>query len=153
MRSELLPKGSLSQAHLQDSTYEQIDSYLEKELQFNALEAQDELQLNTVMQNATKFNLEKTKPLSHHWEKPGHYRNQWRQLKSFKDQIKSTKNHAGSKNNGQTNSNPYNNKTPKRAIIAIQTTEIAQNSKLFTQLLRTVTNGTTLQKNANFEPI
>ena len=152
MRSDLLPKRSLSQAHLEESTYEQIVFFLEKELESNGLEALDELQLNTVAQHATKFNPEKTQPLSHHCEKPGHYRNQWRQLKSAKDQTRGTKNNAGTKNNGQTNSNPYNNKTPKKAIITIQTTEIAQNSKLFTHYVRTVTNGTTPQKKANLEP-
>ena len=51
-------KKSIYQAHLENGTYEQIVSHLERELELNGLEAPDEMQLNTVMQQATQQNSE-----------------------------------------------------------------------------------------------
>ena len=106
---------SINQAHLENSTYEQIVSHLERELKLNGLEAPDEMQLNTVMQQDTQQNSEKPKPTCHHCKKPGHYRNQCRQLKREKDQVQNnTDSAANNKNNigsAQKNSNP-NHKAP-----------------------------------------
>ena len=44
-------KKSINQAHLENGTYEQIVSHLERELELNGLEAPDEMQLKT---DATK---------------------------------------------------------------------------------------------------
>ena len=103
-------KKSINQAHLENGTYEQIVTHLERELELNGLEAPDEMQLNTVMQQDTQHNSEKPKPTCHHCKKPGHYRNQCRQLKREKDQGQNnTDNAANNKNNNgsaQTNSNP-----------------------------------------------
>ena len=103
-------KKSINQAHLENGTYEQIVSHLEKELDLNSLEAPDEMQLNTVMQQDTQQNSEKPKPTCHHCKKTGHYRNQCRQLKREKDQVQNnTDSAANNKNNNgsaQTNSNP-----------------------------------------------
>ena len=103
-------KKSINQAHLENGTYEQIVSHLERELELNGLEAPDEMQLNTVMQQGTQQNSEKPKPTCHHCKKPGHYRNQCRQLKREKDQGQNnTDSAAKNKNNNgsaQTNSNP-----------------------------------------------
>ena len=44
---------SINQAHLENDTYEQIVSNLERELELNGLEAPDEIQLNTVIQQDT----------------------------------------------------------------------------------------------------
>ena len=74
-------KKSINQAHLENGTFEQIVTHLERELELNGLEAPDEMQLNTVMQQGTQHNSEKRKPTCHHCKKPGHYRNQCRQLK------------------------------------------------------------------------
>ena len=108
-------KKSINQAHLENDTYEQIVSHLERELELNGLEAPDEMQLNTVMQQDTQQNSEKPKPTCHHCKKPGHYRNQCRQLKREKDQVQNNTNSAANNknNNGsaQTNSNP-NHKAP-----------------------------------------
>ena len=108
-------KKSINQAHLENGTYEQIVSHLERELELNGLEAPDEIQLNTVIQQDTQQNSEKPKPTCHHCKKPGHYRNQCRQLKREKDQAQSNTNSApnNKNNNGsaQTNSNP-NHKVP-----------------------------------------
>ena len=109
-------KKSINQAHLENGTYEQIVSHLEKELELNGLEAPDEIQLKTVIQQDTQQNSGKPKPTCHHCKKPGHYRNQCRQLKREKDQTQNNTNSA-TNNNGsaQTNSNPNNNKVTDNA--------------------------------------
>ena len=108
-------KKSINLAHLENGTYEQIVSHLESDLELNGLEAPDEMQLNTVMQQDTQQNTEKPKPTCHHCKKPGHYRNEGRQLKREKDQAQNnTDSAANNKNNiccAQTNSNP-NHKAP-----------------------------------------
>ena len=109
-------KKSINQAHLENGTYEQIVSHLEMDLELNGLEAPDEIQLNTVIQQDTQQNSGKPKPTCHHCKKPGHYRNQCRQLKREKDQTHNNTNSA-TNNNGsaQTNSNPNNNKVTDNA--------------------------------------
>ena len=78
---------SINQAHLENGTFQQIVSHLERGLELNGLEAPDEMQLNTVMQQDTQQNSEKPKPTCHHFKKPGPYQNQRRQLKREKDQV------------------------------------------------------------------
>ena len=108
-------KKTINQAHLENGTYEQIVSHLERELELNGLEAPDEMQLNAVMQQDTQQNTGKPKPTCHHCKKPGHYRNQCRQLKREKDQGQNnTDSAANNKNNNgsaPTKSNP-NHKAP-----------------------------------------
>ena len=108
-------KKSINQAHLENGTYEQIVSHLERELELNGLEAPDEMQLNSVMQQDPQPNPGKPKPTCHHCKKPGHYRNQCRQLKRGKDQVQNNTDSAAINNNNngsaQTNSNP-NQKVP-----------------------------------------
>ena len=100
-------KKSINQAHLENSTYKFIVSHLGWELELNGLEAPDEMPMNTVTQQALQQNSEKLKPTCHHCKKPGHYRNQCRQIKREKDQTRNNMNSAN-KDNGsaQTNSNP-----------------------------------------------
>ena len=103
-------KKSINQAHLENGTYEQIVSHLERELELNGLEAPDEMQLNSVMQQDPQQNPGKPKPTCHHCKKPGHYRNQCRQLKRGKDQVQNNTDSATNNKNingsTQTNSNP-----------------------------------------------
>ena len=102
-------KISISQAHLENGTYEQIVSHLERELELNGLEAPDEMPINTVTQQAPQQNSNKPRPTCHLCKKPRHYQNQCRQLKSEKDHTRINTNSANN-NNGraQTNSNPNN---------------------------------------------
>ena len=65
-------KKSMIQAHLENGTYEQSVTHLEKELELNGLEAPDGLQTNTVSQQLTNANADRHKPRYHHCEKPGH---------------------------------------------------------------------------------
>ena len=58
-------KKSKNQAHLQNGTYEQILTHLERELQLNCLEAPDELQINNVSQQPTNNNADRPKPTCH----------------------------------------------------------------------------------------
>ena len=73
-------KKSKNQAHLENGTYEQIVTHLERELELNGLEAPDEQQINIVSQHATHINADKPKPTCHYCKKPGHYRKQCRLL-------------------------------------------------------------------------
>ena len=50
---------SINQAHLENGTYEQIATHLEKEIELNGLEAPDELQVNTVSQQPTNTNADR----------------------------------------------------------------------------------------------
>ena len=59
-----LLKKSINQAHLKNGTYKQIVSHFEWELELNGLEAPDELQMNTVTQQATQQNSEKSNQLA-----------------------------------------------------------------------------------------
>ena len=102
-------KKSNNQAHLENSTYEQIVSHLERELELNGLEAPDEIPKNTLTKQAPQQNSDKPKPTCHHCKKPGHYQNQCRQLKQKKDQTRKKTNNANNNNgSAQTNSNPNN---------------------------------------------
>ena len=69
-------KKSINQAHLENGTYEQIVSRLERELELNGLEASDEMPINTVTQQAPPQNPNKPRPTCHHCKKPGHYRSE-----------------------------------------------------------------------------
>ena len=53
---------SFNRALLENGTYKQIVSHLERELKLNGFEAPDQLQINTVTQQATQQNSEKPKP-------------------------------------------------------------------------------------------
>ena len=104
-------KKTINQAHLENGTYEQIVSHLERELELNGLEAPDEMPINTVTQQAPQQNSNKRKPTCHHGKKPRHYQNQCRQLKREKDQTRNNTNNANNNNgSAQTNSNLNNNK-------------------------------------------
>ena len=65
-------KKLINQAQLENGTYEQIVSHLERELEMNGLEAPDELKKKTVTQQATQQNPEKPKPPCHHCKKPSY---------------------------------------------------------------------------------
>ena len=104
-------KKSINQAHLENGTYEQIVSHLERELELNGLEAPDEMPINTVTHQAPQQNSNRPRPTCHHCKKPGHYQNQCRQLKREKEQTRNNTNSANNNNgSSQTNSNPNNNK-------------------------------------------
>ena len=69
------PKGqntwenSKNQANLENGTYEQIVTHLERELELNGLEAPDELQTNTVSHNIANTKTERPKSTCHHGKK------------------------------------------------------------------------------------
>ena len=52
-------KKSINQAHLENGTYEQIMSHLERELELNGLEDPDEMLINTVTQQTPQQNSNK----------------------------------------------------------------------------------------------
>ena len=116
-------KQSINQAHLENGTYEQIMTHLEKELELNGLEAPDELQTNTVSHNTVSANADRTKPTCHYCKNPGHYKNQCRLLKKQREQTENIRNNPGNKNSDANTSNPNgninnpnnNNRNSKRA--------------------------------------
>ena len=62
-------KKSINQAHLENGTYEQTVTHLERELELNGLEAPDELQINTVTHNTVNANADRTKLTCHYCKK------------------------------------------------------------------------------------
>ena len=98
-------KKSINQAHLENGTYEQIVTHLERELELNGLEAPDELPVNNVSQQPTNTNADRPKPTCHHCKKPGHYRNQ-------KNSAANTSNPNSNVNN--TNNNKNSNKAERK---------------------------------------
>ena len=102
-------KKSINQAHLENGTYEQIVTHLEKELELNGLEAPDELQINTVSQNTVNANADRTKPTCNYCKKPGHYKNQCRLLKKQREQTDNNQNNPVNKNSDANTSNPNGN--------------------------------------------
>ena len=63
-------KKSKNQAHLENGTYEQIVTHLERDLDLNGLEAPDELPINNVSLQPTNTNADRPKPTCHHCKKP-----------------------------------------------------------------------------------
>ena len=102
-------KKSINQAHLENGTYEQIVTHLEKKLELNGLEAPDELHLNTVSHNTVNANADRTKPTCSYCKKPRHYKNQCRLLKKQREQTESNQNNPGNKNSDAKTSNPNSN--------------------------------------------
>ena len=102
-------KKSINEAHLENGTYEQIVTHLERELELNGLEAPDELPINNVSQQPTNTNADRPKPTCHHCKKPGHYRNQCRLLKKQQEQTENNQNIPGNKNSAANTSNPNSN--------------------------------------------
>ena len=62
-------KKSMNDAHLENGTYEQIVTHLEKELKLNGFETSDELLINAVSQHATKMNADRPKTTYHYCKK------------------------------------------------------------------------------------
>ena len=111
-------KKSINQARLENGTYEQIVSHLERELELNGLEAPDEMPINNVTQQAPQQNSNKPRPTCQHYKTPGHYQNQCRQLKREKYQTRNNTNSANNNNgSAQTNPNPNNNKAANNTKI------------------------------------
>ena len=116
-------KKSMNQAHLENGTYEQIVTHLERELELNGLEAPDELQINTVSHDTVNANVDRTKPTCHYSRKAGQYKSQCRLLKKQREQTKNNQNIPGNKNsdvstsypNGNVNNPNNNNRNNNRA--------------------------------------
>ena len=101
-------KKAINQAQLENGTYKQIVTHLERELELNGLEAPDEQQINIVSQHATHINADRPKPTCHYCKKPGYYRNQCRLLKKQREQTENTQNNPGNRNSDADNTIPDN---------------------------------------------
>ena len=145
-------KKSKHQAHLENGTYEQIVTHLERELQPNSLEDPDELQIYTLSHNTTNTNADRHKPTFHHCKKPGHYRNQFRLWKKQQEQTEKTQNTPGNKkvtlkNLTQTTSTIFTTTTTKTV------TELKGSQKLFIHAVSHMAKRTTPQRDVMFEPM
>ena len=99
----------INQDDLENGTYEQIETHLEKELELNGLEAPDELQINTVGHNTVNANADRTKPTCHYFKKAAHYKNQCRLLKKQREQTEINQNIPGNKSSDVKTSKPNGN--------------------------------------------
>ena len=102
-------KKSMNQAHLENGTYEQIVTHLEKELELNGLETPDELQINPVSHNTVNSNADRAIPTCHYCKKSGYYENQCRLLKKQREQTENNQNNPGNKSSYANTSNPNGN--------------------------------------------
>ena len=102
-------KKLINQVHLENGTYEQIVTHLERELELNGLEAPDELQINAVSHNTVNANADRAKPTCHYCKKTGHYKNLCRLLKKQREQTENNQNNTGNKNSDVNTSNPNGN--------------------------------------------
>ena len=94
---------------MENGTYDQIVTHLERELELNGLEAPDELPINNASQQLTNTNADRPIPTCHHCKKPGHYRNQCRLLKKQRETTENNQNSPGNKNSDANTSNPNSN--------------------------------------------
>ena len=83
---------TINQVHLENGTYEQIVTHLEKKLELNCLEAPEEQQINTVCQHDTNAKANRPKPTRHRFEKPRRCRNHCRLLKKQREQAENSQN-------------------------------------------------------------
>ena len=170
MHSELLPtpsiieqfinakmpphlKKSINQARLENGTYEQIVTHLERELELNGLEAPDDIQINTVSQNTQNANADRAKLTCHLCKKPGHYRNQCRLLKKQRERTEN--NHKIILETKTVTPIPLT-RTATSTIPTTTTktvTEPKESQKLFTHPVRHVERQIIPQRNAIMEPI
>ena len=102
-------KKPINQAHLENGTFEQIITPLEKELELNGLESPDELKIKTVGHNTANANADRPKPTCHHCKTPGLYKNQCRLLKEQRERTEDNQNNPGNKNSDAITSNPNTN--------------------------------------------
>ena len=143
---------SINQAHLENGTYEQIVTHLERELELNGLESPDELQINSVNPNSVNANADRPKPTCHHCKKPGPYQSQCRLLKNQREQTGNSQNNPGNK---KVTPIPLTGATTWTIITTTTktVTELKESQKLFTHPVRHVARQTIPQRNATTEPM
>ena len=146
-------KKSINQAHLENGTYKQIVTHLERELELNGLKTPDEQQIKIVSQHATHINADRPKPTCHYCKKPGHYRNQCRLLINSKNKLKILKIILEK----ETVTPITLSQTTKPTIITTSTTktvtELKRSRKRFIHPLKHVERRTTPQRNVMLEPM
>ena len=146
-------KKSINQAHLENGTYEQIITHLEKELELNGLEAPDELQISTVSHNTANANADRPKPTCHHCKRPGQYRNQCRLLKEQREQAeKKIKKVLETKTVTPV---PLTKTATSKILLTTKktVTELKESQKLLIHPVRHVARQTIPQRNATTEPM
>ena len=124
-------------------------------MELNGLEAPDDLQINTVTQQATQQNSAKPKPHCQHCKKPGHYRNQCRQLNRERDHARNNTSSADKSNNnngkGQINSNSNNKASNNTNANNTNNQKKAEDLDLSIHFVRPLVELTTTQRNNTLE--
>ena len=143
----------INQAHSEKSEFEHIVSHLKRELELNGLDAPDELQINTVVQEATQQNPGKSKPTFQNCRKQAHYRNQCHRLKRENYLAQNNTNSAGNQNH---KTEVKQNLTPSRRLPTTpkqkaQKSELIEQHELFTHPVRRVVKPTVTQRIATLE--
>ena len=121
------------------------------ELELNALEAPDELQINTVSHNAVNTNADRHKPTCPQCEKPGLHRTQYSLLKRQKSSLKILKIIPETKTAAPIPL--FQSTLQTRIITTTKTVKEPRNSQnLFVHPVRHVERQTIPQENATVEP-
>ena len=132
-----------NQGHLENDTYKNKVTHINREVELNGLEAADKNQMKAVIRHATKPNSGKCEPTCHHFQKSGHFRSRNSQMKREEKQTDENTYIAGKINIRTTNSNSNNNNN-KRTDMKPGT---------FYHPVRRVTRQTNLQRSCALKPI
>ena len=100
------PKKSKNQVHLENGTFEQIVTHLEREIKLIGLEALDELHEKIVSQYVTKKS-KKPNPTCHHMQKTKSFQTPMPSPEETRKQAADTKNSSGNNKSAPTNSISY----------------------------------------------
>ena len=143
-------KKLINQAHLENGTYEQIVTHLERELELNGLEAPDELPINNVSQQPTNTNADPNqrattvKSQSIIGISAACWKNCENKLKIIKITLETK----------TVTPTPQTRTVMLTTTTIIETiTELKESRKLFTHPVRHVKKQTTPQRNVTLEPM
>ena len=132
---------------MENGTFEQIVSHLEKELEVNGLEPPDEMQIDIVTQKATKPNPEKPKPTCETEPPKPVSSTQGREKPNGHQKDSAGNNKIVTLTVVKHTLTPTTTKTPVMALPIMQTTEMTENQRLSTHPLKPVVKRTTPKTN------
>ena len=144
-------KKLINQAHLENGTYEQIVTHLERELGLNGLEAPDELPINNVSQQPTNTNADRPKPTFTTVKNQDVTENSVACWKNSENKLKIIKIIQETKTVPPI---PLTRTVMSTTITTTKTVKkLKESQKLSTHPVRHVEKQTTPQKNATLEPM
>ena len=142
-------KKSMNQAHLENDSYEQIVTHLERELELNVLEAPDQLQIITLSHSTANTKSDRLKPTCHFFKKLGHKEVSVCCRKDKNNRLKTLKIFMETKTVASITLSQTTIQTRKTTTTTTKTvTELKESRKLFFHPVRHVGRQTTPQGNA-----